>query len=285
MNEIQRIPDQLQVRCPECFKSYNIAVDELSEPQPRFECSGCRTIFWLDRRQALENFKHLIGLPMSLFPELSDESSDKNKSSIQTKAPRSLDLGIFNCPKCNTSYKDGDTECSKCGVIFLKFSEIQDKKNQSRTETYASAPELRRLWEDVLANYENTGLHQIFVNAAQAGVNLEYAAAKYKSILEVAPHDEIAAKFQKEIEALANINFEMTVQYDEMKPRQWLDQISFFKGLEVTFRKFKWADLIFVACGFLIVMGIFLPHLRNLVGLGSSILFFMLALRYYFRVI
>ncbi|OFZ10915.1 MAG: hypothetical protein A2Z20_03390 [Bdellovibrionales bacterium RBG_16_40_8] len=282
MSEIQRVPGELQVRCPECFKSYNIAVDELSEQHPRFKCSTCNSQFWMDRRQAIENPVHLIGYPMSLFPG----HNEKSTSATDIKASHIINLDIFNCPKCSALYSAGDVECKKCGVIFFKFSEIEAKKNNPGAEELVTAdPEVQKLWEDVLANYESKEIHQNFINAAWINGDLEYAAAKYKIILEVAPGDAFALKFHKEIEVLTSINFEMVAAQEEAKPRKFLDYISFFNGIEVSFRKFKWINLIFIACGFLIVMGAFLPHMRNLIGLGTSILFFTLVLRYYFRII
>lgn len=312
-------PDRLRVRCPECFKPYNIEVAEIREAKPRFECVSCRSQFWIDFAEALNHPSDIIGFLVSstqrvkrgdvgqtlesqgasqkleakvvdqkLGPKSSPNASTQLRASGRNASDKSKlnNEEIYNCPKCNSGYGPGESECKKCGLVFLKFEEhLENAEKRRREEALFVSKEVRQLWDDVLSDYDNGEAHQNFINAAWADGSLEYAALKYRTILEVVAQDEMALKFQKEIQALAVLRFEVAASEAEAKSAIAVKQFVFFKGLDFSFRKFKWINLILIACGFLIVMGMLLPHMRNLVGFGTSVLFFILALRYYFRVI
>lgn len=272
-NSLQKT--RLRVRCPHCYKLYSVNTDEIQEARPRFECVDCHGRFWIAFPESLEHASGVIGFP------LEDKSSpatthtepstinDKTSSTLATAKP-------FSCPKCGEAYAGGDRECTRCGVIFSKFS-----NEPIRTDISAS-PELRDLWEAALNDYENQERHQKFLNYAHIEGNLEFALSKYSLILENCPSDAIAARAQAEAKALMMARLEARVP---AKTGFLSDLKEAFGALPLRIPGLRFGTLIMVLCGIVIAMGLFIPGLRNLVGVGSSILFFILALRYYFRAI
>jgi predicted nucleic acid-binding Zn-ribbon protein len=258
--------EQLKIRCPDCLKLYTVKSAEIHEARPRFQCVDCQTQFWISFSEAIASGEEIMGFPLDWLGE-SSARDKKIHSEISAKA--------FSCPKCGQAYASGDTECVKCGVVFLRF---KDTARPSQDDVRASV-EVRELWEAVLADYDNFEKHQIFINAAIADRSLPYAAGQYARILEVCPQDVSAQKAQKEITSMAFAGFESNVVRSEPAVS------GLFSGLDFSFRKIRLTTYIMFMCGVVIAMGILLPHQRNLVGVGTAVMFFILALRYYFRVI
>jgi len=278
MNLTSLSKDQFNVRCPECQKLYAVQTNQVLEAQPKFRCASCTTHFSVPVAQALEA-DVFVGLPVYTDTTIVENVPAQPGPPAKT-ALRQLQTEVFSCPKCFAGYAPGDSECTRCGLVFLKFREQKEEERG-----FSASPEVRELWEVALTRYENFELHQNFINAAWADRSLEYAANNYRRILDVAPHDEMAQKAQRQIVALVNTRFEVVTKAVNEKDRKWLDNLDFFQGTVTTLRKIKFTSLIMVMCGALIVMGLMLPHMRNLIGFGTSILFFVLALRYYFRAI
>jgi hypothetical protein len=240
----------------------------------RFQCNACATVFSVNVLEAL-NREDFVGTRWSP-PE----------TNITETPVMPVREELFSCPKCTTPYASGDTECTKCGVVFLKLEEAAQRRELQISDTpVTAAREVKELWEIALQDYENFPAHQNFITAAWADGSLEYAAHVYGRILQVNPHDEMAQKAQHQIQALADARFQVVSQGVESQNRAWLEGLQFFKMAALSLRKIKFMTVVMVMCGAVIMTGLLLPHLRNLVGLGTSILFFVLALRYYFRAI
>lgn len=280
-------PSTLLVRCPQCFKSYSVDASEIRDSRPRFECISCHGRFWIAYPEVLESPKGVIGFPVEWDapPSREETSLEKISREDEEMAPTPRPL-TFSCPKCEEPYVAGDQECKKCGVIFLKFEESLRQKERAKKEaTFSASPEVRERWDSVLEDYENKELHQNFISAAWADRSLDYAAYKYASILEVVPRDELASQALKEVQALMGTRFEYVVEAQKTEAVKWYENFKFIKEVDLPFRKFHWTSFIMLACGVVIGLGMLMPHMRNLIGFGTSVLFFILALRFYFRVI
>jgi hypothetical protein len=201
-------------------------------------------------------------------------------------APAQLTAALYACPKCGAGFKAGDEECQKCGVVFLKFAEKLNREKARGTgykdeDSFSASKEVRYLWEDVLNDFEKLDTHQNFVSSAWADRSLDYAAHRYASILELAPQNEMAKRFLEEVRSLVHVKFEVTSDEAQKKSvfSTWLARVR----LPITVQGVRWTNLVLMACGFMIVTGFFIPDMRNLVGFGSAVGFFVFALRYYFR--
>lgn len=272
---------RLRVRCPHCYKLYSVSSDEVHEARPKFECTDCHGRFWIAYAESLEHASGVIGFPLE---EKSSPNTQKN-SEPATKP--------FACPKCGEAYAGGDRECTRCGVFFDKFSAGEVK----RTEP-SSSPELKDLWETALNEYDNFERHRQFLVYAQAEGNLEFALSKYDLILSSCPTDNVAMQARTEAKALLVARAEarmpipgVATSYPATSKRvselsgQRMPISSVFAHIPLRIPGVRFSTLIMFMCGVVIAMGLFVPGLRNLVGFGSSILFFILALRYYFRAI
>ncbi len=289
----------VRMRCPTCRKLFSVPTQEIAEAEPKFSCNSCQTLFFISFREALETNDELQGV---VYQEPSVELLDTAQAPMTAPIPLSSPTSapavapasatalineIFSCPKCGQAYKAGDEECSACGVLFFKLAEKTNKNFQrQQEEIFSTSPEVRQAWDDVLNAYENYESHRQFINAAWADRSLDYAAHKYGTILDVLPKDDMALRAVKEVHALVAVKFEVSVEEIETKGwRAVMRQVIMARAHVFSFRRMKLTNVIMVGCGVIIVMGLMLPHLRNLVGFGSAILGFILALRYYFRVI
>lgn len=288
--QMMRNPAVVRVRCPECFRLYSVSAAEISESRPRFACIQCETKFWLAFPESLEA-DEVIGFPLEwLESPQSFVQKDKDNGITQrdlesSNAPlaskdvlpstESLPLQSkvlrqspskswtlqqdFHCPKCGHSTALGSKECGSCGVVFAKL-EIK-----SRWDTLPATKELKEHWENVIADYDDVKMHDLFIQEALAEGNLGFAAAKYRTILDAAS-DEMAEKQLKKMELLAAQTFSSSVPPVKKIKRT---KVSFFM-------------LVYLFCGLVIGAGFVFPVLRNLVGLGAALLFLTLALKFLF---
>lgn len=261
---ISRRSELLRIRCPKCFKLYSVDSSELNEAKPKFECIDCQQKFWIPFPEALEQASGLIGFPL----EWIEESKEAEIAPEKVVNPEPvIEQKPFSCPNCKEPYAGGDVDCKSCGIIFDKFKEAKDRRN----EPYATR-ELKELWDSVVESYEDFERHENFVGFAQAESSLTYANYKYRQILEVNPSDDLANRAIKMIDALLLARVEKNIPI-RPEPRK------------LNMPKLRIGTFIILLCGMVMAMGIVIPGARNLVGLGSAALFFVLALRYYFRVL
>ena len=76
-----------------------------------------------------------------------------------------------SCPKCGADWKNrGD--CPRCGLVFSKW-------NPTKLEEF-SDDRLDPLWEKVVEDFENAGVHDKFMDTALRLNRLDFAAAKYR---------------------------------------------------------------------------------------------------------
>ncbi|RME16746.1 MAG: hypothetical protein D6797_03910 [Bdellovibrio sp.] len=254
----------VQVRCPKCFKLYVVPVHALKDKQTQFTCLKCQEGFWLPYPECLEQ-KALIGLPLEWLEKNKEPSV--SKESVET-APETSSSNLleapFRCPQCGRPSEPAQKECGYCGVVFEKL------KSRDKEEEPSASLELKKLWQSLLEDYNNEQRHEAFLEQALRENALEFAAYKYRGILDSCGEDTLAKKFLNQIEALTLVRPEMQNLYKKpsRKPRRF----------------FTWTSLIIALSTFLVVFGYWVPQMRNLMGLGASILFITLALKYYFKI-
>lgn len=241
----------IKMRCPQCLKLYSVHASEIKESRPKFECMSCKTRFWVPFPECCEQ-KEIIAFPLTWLPTEPNNAPNKEAESFS------------ECPKCGASYRKGDPDCSKCGVIFEKY-----QKSQLKTEFNLSAPSpLREQWEQVMRQYDNLEAHQRFIRECQIKEELGFASQQYKKMLSIDADDDIASQMLAKIVALtqAPVNF-MTAK--ELKTK--------------LAKRFSISGVMIAASLILMFLGYVFPLLRNIVGVGAAMFFFTLALRFYFR--
>ena len=255
----------IRVRCPQCFKLYSIESAEINEAKPKFECLDCKQRFWLPYPEALEQASGLIGFPLEWIEENKQEVELAPEKVVNIEPE--VEQKPFQCPKCEEPYAGGETQCGSCGIIFDKFEEVKEKRKEP-----PATRELKERWDRVVESYELFHVHEDFIAAAQMEQALTFALFKYKQILEVNPSDDFASQGKEMVSALMNARVESQTTVRE-EPKKFV------------MPKLRVGTFIILLCGIVMAMGIMIPGARNLVGVGSAVLFFVLALRYYFRVL
>ena len=261
--ELVQTPQLIKVRCPECFKLYSVNSDEITEQKPKFACNSCQTKFWLAYPECLTQGE-IIGFPLKWIkePETSVNAAAQKEQVIEG-APEMQGIEsvgfALDCPKCGESYKKGDVECRKCGVVFAKVQALQK-------DTVFAPKDIKSFWEQVIEHYDDKDMHQEFLRQCLKDDRLDYASSKYRQILEVQPSDEMALAMKNEIVALANVKIPEVSSVKKKRSKRRIP----FMGL-----------VIFLSTAAM-VFGYFIPEMRNLVGLGASTLFLALAIKYYF---
>lgn len=75
-----------------------------------------------------------------------------------------------HCPKCHTP-RSGDS-CPKCGVVFAKFDPALLEQGVNE--------EIRRLWDEVEADWEDRARHAVFVERSLIAGAAGWAAGRYR---------------------------------------------------------------------------------------------------------
>lgn len=268
----------LRARCPHCYKLFSIHAGEISEARPRFECTDCQGQFWLPFPESLENSGGMIGFPIEAAPEpttdasaLPDfEISDRSTQKARSRTAESADAKPFSCPKCGSAYSGGERECVKCGVIFQKFFTRLPVRSD-----FSASKELKALWDAVILEYEKEDRHRQFIQYGQADGNLGYVLRKYQDVQEASPSDDFSRRFVKEVAALMTAELE-----SELAPTKGH---SFFAWKEWSIPRFNFSPVLYLVGTCVVVFGAVTPGMKNFIGLGCSILFLALAVRFYFK--
>lgn len=276
----------LRARCPHCYKLFSIHAGEISEARPRFECTECQGQFWLPFPESLENSGGMIGFPIEAAPTSSVgssesqtvnasalpdfEISDRSTKKARSRTAESADAKPFSCPKCGSAYAGGESECVKCGVIFQKFFTRLPVRSD-----FSSSKELKALWDAVILEYENEDRHRQFIQYGQGDGNLGYVLRKYQDVQEASPSDEFSRRYVKEVASL------MTAQIEsELSPTKGY---SFFAWKDWSIPRFNFSPILYLVGTCVVVFGALTPGMKNFIGLGCSILFLALAVRFYFK--
>ena len=250
----------VKVRCPQCFKLYAVDGAEITEAKPQFACSKCETRFWFPFPESL-GANEIMGFPVAWLEAPAGETESATALAPSVPAEPKVERH-FNCPRCQARYSAGDPECPKCGVVFAKLDFIEIDR------TVAVSPQLRRLWHQVMENYGAKPVHRKFVHAAQREKNLLYASQQYQRVLKAHSGDETALQMQKEITALTVATEGMAKPMKSFRARDLMPRLT---------------TLLMVIGGVIIGLGFIIPASRNLIGLGVAMVFFMLAIEWFFN--
>ena len=113
---------------------------------------------------------------------------------------------IETCPKCNSGLKPGSTECFNCGVLIPKvLAQIEEPLQADFRREFGA--DFTDRWQSVVADYENEDAHWSFITHCQQFSSLEFAAYRYRRLIEVL-NDDIAISMLKRIEALAGVELQ-----------------------------------------------------------------------------
>lgn len=186
----------------------------------------------------------------------------------------------FLCPKCQSSNLKGVLDCSFCGIVFAKYSVKQPGIDQEQPQQKDIAqisksyphpvqkvnanPQLQKIWQQILKDYNNLDMHELFINKAIQTNGLTYAAQQYHNILENHPHEEIAQQMQDRINRLA---ITMFTPEHTLEPEGFRFGIS---GLFIVLGMMTWLAA-YLLSGFLIRLS-FNPRYAQVAGAAMIII-------------
>ncbi len=170
--------NQLKVRCPSCEKLYQVDFASIMSTSPYFQCVSCPTTFTFD------------------FPP-----TDSLKIVSRRVLPESeitTPVAMQVCSRCGHQSEKTLKECPACQVIFSKLEGLpQDPSLRAQ-------PSLVRRWKEILSDFDNSRLHEEFVEACRRLDALAYATAQYKELNQLQGGDPICEQKLKLIEELAH---------------------------------------------------------------------------------
>lgn len=252
LDHVAANPDSHRIRCPKCRKLYVVRAQDIKETRPRFECVGCYERFWVSFVN-LSPGEEILGLPLDTFVD--------PKSKVLSPSPSEDPAPVLpGCPKCHARMEPGVDECAQCGVIPAKYLALRTGSRIQGSER------LSQLWKKILANYADPDLHEEFVATSFKENNLAYASYQYAQLLKVLPQDEIARSKVKEIEALITLPL---VHHQMERDARTLPRPTFP----------RWQMMLVVFGLMLIGVGMIVPQLRQVVGLGAVLLFLAVSFR------
>lgn len=243
----------LRTRCPHCQKLYRIDTRDIKSSEPHFDCLVCETTF---------GFAYPAENPLNVKAKIVKAALLPSEKVTETRP-----LDVKSCPKCNTLNAKGSSQCGRCGVIF---AQLENLPLDSKT---GALPSLVRAWQELMGDYDNLAKHMAFVHRCEDLQALPYALKKYRDLKDVQPQDEIADEMLHRV-----LGGRLT------RPAAWLSK---HPAVKIALNRIYWARIRkitpWAVSGFLILLGLSNPSLKNLAGIGASILFITFGLHLFFK--
>ena len=263
-NEMERTPyvtESLRVRCPGCRKLYLVQFADIQETKPRFECVQCRGRFWLSLPD-MDLSSEITGIPLQV-----KEVPQANLREQANARERTPSVKTEPCPKCFKANAVNLNECAHCGVVIAKARASELAFTEPSLPPHSA--QLATAWKRVIADFNDESLHIEFMKMAERERALAYAAAQYGQMQKLMPTDEVTERKMKQIQALATL----IVPAEDGGP-------GVTKLAHRPYARVWQVPLLGAAI--LIVVGLWVPYFRNLVGVGAAFLFLAVAFRIQF---
>ncbi len=257
----QGVPEKVHFRCPSCSKLFAANPSYINTEKPEFTCNSCATEFWISFSEAL-SLNEVIGYKIEKEVDFEEE-----------KPLKSDDQGIFNQTLHVENFEQEREESEKPQSSILDdlkglIDEVNDSDmefidNQEKTER---EPTQKDMWSNVLGEYSDLSLHDEFINFCYEADDIGYAAEKYKSMLDMNQHDQVARLYLNKIK-LSTVNQARNESQTRIANTQMNGNVGAFAAAAIGL------GALFVVLGFTIA------PLQNLVGLGIAIIFFTFAVQ------
>lgn len=250
-------PLHLRTNCPNCRKVYRIDTRDIKSSEPHFRCLVCDSSF---------GFAYPPMDPLNVEARLIQASL---LPSNQTAERRPMDVKA--CPKCSALNAKGSQECGRCGVIFAKLESLPlDSK-------MGALPSLVRAWQDLMSDYDNLTKHLSFVNRCEELQAVPYALKKYRDLKDAQPHDQIADEMLRRV-----VTRKLSI------PASWVsNQPAVRAATSLVTQRINWIRFRkitpWLVSSLLILLGLYVPSLKNLAGIGASVLFITFGLHLFFK--
>jgi hypothetical protein len=246
----------LKMRCPSCSKLYSVQAGFVAQfsknaEAPKFQCVDCQVHF------------------LALIP------ADLSSGSLDTVSADSTLTHVFE-----PSFKRPRARLATESVPLLAKRSagseyVEIPRDPEADERFANDVllggnrELVALWEQVIFDYTNEQCHERFIAGSCARGALAFAASKYKTLLEVAPGEELATRMRERIMAMASHRFDV-VNRLEASSRTGFPIPSF-------------NTLLLLVGSFAFFAGILAPGSGNLGGVGISMFALAIGIRYFVK--
>lgn len=247
--------DYLNIRCPQCLKLYMVQEDQIKTVYPEFTCTGCQCHFAFE------------------YPA-------PNRESVVTFqiAPTQFEFKK-KCPKCDFMQSEKNEVCTACGVVIENYLLIKN-------ETYPPkvSVDLIKQWNDVLQEFENGYIHELFIRNCGSKQKLDYAEFKYKELGKRAGDESMVMpwlekiypykyipNYQEKLVETTLVKSKPSVVSTAAKPLPKIIQKVY--AVFAYLAKHNWFYLVGSFSGvLLILMGMAMPGKRNQIGLGIALL-------------
>jgi hypothetical protein len=176
--------------------------------------------------------------------------------------------GLRKCPKCEGFSPRLSEECHKCGVIFAKI------ENLPLDSKMGALPSLMRAWQELMDDYSNVTKHLAFVDRCDDLQAVPFALKKYQDLKEAQPHDEIAQKMFRHTLFKSFAKPAEVVSEQMAKMQKWTDKVNWGRVIRLS--------PLFLALA-LVMIGTSHGGLRNLIGIGTSIIFISLGMALFLK--
>lgn len=238
-------------RCPRCRALYQTSSAEITVKEPQFQCAKCQCQFSFPYPSPMSMLEGGVILPL--------ESAVREKKILKDE--------LRNCPKCGSLNVQSAQECSRCHVIFARI------KNLPLDPKIHAFPSLVRMWQELLSDYENIKKHMDFVDRCEDLQAIPFALRKYRDLKEAQPQDSLAQEMYQTV-------WSRSLQRTTQSMGEWFSE-------QTLLQKIPWQALRqaapYAIPSLIMIVGIFIPALRNLIGFGAALLFGVLGFQWFLR--
>ncbi|MCM2282205.1 MAG: hypothetical protein NDI61_10200 [Bdellovibrionaceae bacterium] len=274
----------IHTRCPACRKLF--ATDPLppSDDLALFQCSDCEAQFTIEMPNEMPNEKapgsassSLGGwwVESQLFQAAGLTFTETELSPVTTQERPAADLPADRRessvraavePVAQRAMEPAAQKSAAAKKKSELATTVPDEEAFAAELALGAKPELILLWKEIIDHYEIEAKHDAFLSACLKNGALAYAAHKYGRILQQFPDEEIARKMTKRLVALASAPAETATELS--KPL-------------LNFRMPGLNSVVIVLGTVVSLMGISLPGLQNMTGVGAAMVALALGLRFF----
>lgn len=185
-------------------------------------------------------------------PGDSNETAEAAGDGTETKQAEIFDV-TTSCPKCGADAKDR-YDCTRCGLVFSKWNPLKVEE--------LSDERLDPLWEEVVADFENAGVHEKFVDTSLRLNRLDFAAAKYRGYGVSNPTEK--ERTRELLERVSSVAQFQVLRVEEGRPREKKKSASPRK------KKLMWGIALLLLLALLYIAFLWNPKPRNPGGRDSD---------------
>ncbi len=213
--DTRRDKASIRVRCPQCFKLYQVNPDHIDTPHPQFACNSCDQVFWFGFPEIL-GYPESIGFPVNWVDEKSTEGVVQSELSHSEVNKNEVGLSFGGLELENPGFESpteqveetlrqiNELSPTKPSYNFEQLSLDAKEQSALREEVLknftAQTPDPEdKSWSKLLDHFASKDAHNDFIKECIECDLIDYGVSKFEKLLSLTPHNDLAVSSLKQL--------------------------------------------------------------------------------------